>query len=111
MRKTSEFDDQYRSARLQVFSQALARSQGASNIAIAVLLRIMTDSQESSHSRVRAALAVIKQAKEASELDMAQQRPSTGTDTSSRPDLSLLSDQELSTAYDIALIAKGKKAS
>ena len=61
MRKP-EFQDAYRKARREAFSQSIARLQHASNAAVGTLLRVMTDREAPAASRVRAADVVLQTA-------------------------------------------------
>lgn len=57
--KQPEFAEAYRQARREAFSQSVARLQHASNAAVGTLLRVMTDKEATSSSRVRAAEVVL----------------------------------------------------
>ena len=67
--RTSEFEEQFRRARRQTFSQTTARLQHGSNAAASVLLKIMTDQQAPAAARVRAADLVLDRAAKAIELE------------------------------------------
>jgi hypothetical protein len=60
--KTPEFDQEYRQARHQVFSQAMARLQNAARPAVSTLLKAMLDKDASASTRVRAADSVLQHA-------------------------------------------------
>jgi hypothetical protein len=55
-----EFQEAYRRARREAFSQSVARLQHASNAAVGTLLRVMTDREAPAASRVRAADVVLQ---------------------------------------------------
>ncbi|MEP6961421.1 MAG: hypothetical protein ABI995_05050 [Acidobacteriota bacterium] len=57
-----EFQEAYRQARRNAFSQSIARLQHASNAAVGTLLRVMTDREAPAASRVRAADVVLQAA-------------------------------------------------
>jgi hypothetical protein len=67
--KKPEFQDAYRSARREAFSQSLARLQHAASAAVGTLLRIMTDREAPAASRVRAADCVLEHAARGIELE------------------------------------------
>src|ERR1022692_1998094 len=60
--KTPEFDQEYRQARHQVFSQAMERLQNAARPAVSTLLKAMLDKDASASTRVRAADSVLQHA-------------------------------------------------
>ena len=67
--KEPEFDAAYRMARRTAFSQSIARLQQASTAAVTTLLRIMTDPNAASSTRVRAAEVVLERAAKAIEIE------------------------------------------
>jgi hypothetical protein len=67
--QNEEFQDKYRRARRQAFSQAVARLQNACNGAVATLVRIMMDPAAPAHSRVRAADSVLVHSLRAMEVE------------------------------------------
>ena len=67
--KKPEFQEAYRQARREAFSQSLARLQHASSAAVGTLLRVMTDREAPAASRVRAADSVLAHAAKAIELE------------------------------------------
>jgi hypothetical protein len=58
--KTPEFQQEYRQARRECFSQTTARLQQASSAAASTLLKIMVDQNAPPASRVRAATSVLE---------------------------------------------------
>ena len=69
-----EFLQAYRAARREAFSQSVARLQHASSAAVGTLLRIMTDREASSSSRVRAADVVLQTALRGMEMEELEAR-------------------------------------
>ena len=67
--QTEEFQQAYRKARRQAFSQSLARLQHAASAATATLLKIMVDREAPAASRVRAAAHVLENALRGMELE------------------------------------------
>ena len=67
--KEPEFDAAYREARRTAFSQSIARLQQASSAAVTTLLKIMTDPNASSSTRVRAAEVVLERTAKAIEIE------------------------------------------
>jgi transposase-like protein len=67
--KEPEFDAAYREARHTAFSQSIARLQQASSAAVTTLLKIMTDPNASSSTRVRAAEVVLERTAKAIEIE------------------------------------------
>jgi hypothetical protein len=67
--KTPEFQEEYRKARRESFSQSLARLQQASSAAVSTLLKVMVDPRAPAASRVRAAGNVLSHASKAIELE------------------------------------------
>ena len=63
------FLEAYRRARREAFSQSVARLQHASNAAVGTLLRVMTDREAPSASRVRAADVVLQTALRGMEME------------------------------------------
>ena len=63
------FQEAYRRARREAFSQSVARLQHASNAAVGTLLRVMTDREAPSASRVRAADVVLQTAMRGMEME------------------------------------------
>jgi hypothetical protein len=72
--KTEEFQEEYRQARRDAFSQSLGRLQQAAGAAAATLLKVMTDATAPAASRVRAADCVLGHAASALELEDIQVR-------------------------------------
>ncbi len=72
--KTREFKEEYRSARWEAFSQALARLQQASGAAVSALLKVMIDGTAPPASRVRAADRILDHAVKATALEDIQSR-------------------------------------
>jgi hypothetical protein len=64
-----EFEDAYRKARRDAFSQSTARLQQASSAAVSTLLKVMVDTTSPASSRVRAADSVLDHAVKAIELE------------------------------------------
>ncbi len=64
-----EFQDCYRKARREGFSQSIARLQNASGAAVTTLLRVMTDKDAPAASRVRAAACVLDNALRGMEME------------------------------------------
>src|SRR6202030_4172746 len=62
-----EFDAAYREARRTAFGQSIARLQQASSAAVTTLLKVMTDPNAPSSTRVRAAEVVLERAVKAIE--------------------------------------------
>lgn len=69
-----EFAEAYRAARREAFSQSVARLQHASSAAVGTLLRIMTDRDASSASRVHAADVVLQTALRGMEMEELEAR-------------------------------------
>ena len=67
--KTREFQDEFRRARRESFSQATARLQHGSGAAAATLLKVMVDQGAPAASRVRAADLVLGHAAKGIELE------------------------------------------
>ena len=67
--KTVEFQDEYRRARREAFSQAIARMQQASGAAVSTLIKVMADKDAPPASRVRAADCLLDRATKAIELE------------------------------------------
>jgi hypothetical protein len=67
--KTTEFQEQYRQARREAFTQSLGRLQQAAGAAAATLLKVMLDSTAPAASRVRAAACILEHAAGALELE------------------------------------------
>ncbi len=67
--KTREFREEYRNARWEAFSQALARLQQASGAAVSALLKVMIDRTAPPASRVRAADRILDHAVKATALE------------------------------------------
>ena len=65
--KTPEFQEEYRRARRDTFSQSIARLQHATSAAVSTLLKVMVDKDAPAASRVRAAHWVLGHAAEAIE--------------------------------------------
>ena len=68
------FQEQYREARRQAFTHAVARMQHASGAAVSTLLKIMLDPKSPAHSRVRAAETVLAQTLRAIEVEDVETR-------------------------------------
>ena len=64
-----EFNANYRKARRDAYSQAVARLQQASGAAVSTLLKIMVDGGMPASSRVRAAESVLSHAAKAIEIE------------------------------------------
>ena len=64
-----EFQQAYRKARRDTFSQSVARLQHASSAAVSALLRVMCDQNTPASSRVRAADCVLEKGLRAMELE------------------------------------------
>jgi hypothetical protein len=64
-----EFQEAYRKARREAFSQSVARLQHASQAAVGTLLRVMTDRVAPAASRVRAADVVLHTALRGMEME------------------------------------------
>ena len=64
-----EFQEAYRKARREAFSQSVARLQHASQAAVGTLLRVMTDRESPAASRVRAADVVLQTALRGMEME------------------------------------------
>ena len=67
--KTSAFQQAFRQARRETFSQAIARLQQASSAAVSTLLKVMVDGNAPAASRVRAAGCVLEHALHGMELE------------------------------------------
>jgi hypothetical protein len=65
----SEFQAEYRQARRNVFSQAIARLQQGGSAAATTLIKIMVDSKEPAAARVRAADVVLSHGLRAIEIE------------------------------------------
>jgi hypothetical protein len=63
--KTHEFQEEYRQARRETFSQSIARLQHAASAAVSTLLKVMVDGDAPAASRVRAAHWVLGHASDA----------------------------------------------
>ena len=72
--KTTEFQEEYRQARREAFSQALGRLQQATSAATSTLLKIMVDATAPPASRVRAANCILEHAANALEVEDLQVR-------------------------------------
>jgi len=72
--RRADFQDQYRQARREVVSQAIAALQQASWEAVGTLRQVMADSEAPATSRVSAAKAVLELALRAVELEDLQER-------------------------------------
>jgi len=72
--KIPEFQEAYRKARRDAYSQGIARLQQAASAAASVLLRIRADPKEPAASRVRAADRVLEHAANAFALEDLQVR-------------------------------------
>ena len=64
-----EFQEAYRKARREAFSQSVARLQHAASAAVGTLLRVMTDREAPAASRVRAADVVLETALRGMEME------------------------------------------
>ena len=64
-----EFSANYRKARRDAYSQAVARLQQASGAAVSTLLKVMVDAGTPASSRVRAAESVLSHAAKAIEIE------------------------------------------
>lgn len=69
-----EFEAAYREARRAAFGQSVARLQQASGAAVTVLLKVMTDANAPTPSRVRAAQTVLDSAARAVEFEDVEAR-------------------------------------
>jgi hypothetical protein len=67
--KKPEFEEAFRKARREAFSQSIARLQHASNAAVGTLLRVMTDREAPAASRIRAADVVLQTALRGMEIE------------------------------------------
>jgi hypothetical protein len=67
MRKTEEFQREYRQARKDAFAESVARLQHASGAAVSTLLKVMVDQEAPAASRTRAADSVLRHAANAAE--------------------------------------------
>jgi hypothetical protein len=67
--KVPEFDEAYRKARRDAFSQSISRLQQASGAAVSTLLKVMIDPATPAHTRVRAADSVLGHAAKAIEIE------------------------------------------
>jgi uncharacterized SAM-binding protein YcdF (DUF218 family) len=67
IRKTAEFQEEYRQARRLAFAESIARLQHASSAAVSTLLKLMLDQQASASSRTRAADSVLRHAADGGE--------------------------------------------
>jgi hypothetical protein len=108
IRRTPEFEREYRLARQQSHGHARARSQYWSNSAVSVLLRAMTDSQVPWSSRLRAATEITNLAEKATEQDQVDERSERGCNDG-HVDISALTDEQLILARQLALAATKKK--
>jgi hypothetical protein len=72
--KTPQFQEEYRQARREAFSQSLGRLQQAAGAATSTLLKIMVDPSTPAGSRVRAADRVLEHAASALEMEDMQVR-------------------------------------
>jgi hypothetical protein len=71
-----EFQEAFRKARRETFSQSVARLQHASSAAVGTLLRVMTDREAPAASRVRAADVVLQAALRGMEMEDIETRVS-----------------------------------
>jgi hypothetical protein len=76
IKKTPEFQQEYRLARHESFSQSTARLQQAGTAAVSTLLKIMLDPNAPAASRVRAATSVLAQGARAMETEDIEARVS-----------------------------------
>ena len=67
--KLPEFQDAYRQARRQAFSQSVGRLQQASSAAVSTLLKVMVDASTPASTKVRAADSVLAHSARALELE------------------------------------------
>jgi hypothetical protein len=67
--KKPKFQEEFRRARREAFSQAIARLQQSSAAAVSTLLRVMVDQSTPASSRIRAASCVLDNAIRAMELE------------------------------------------
>jgi phosphomannomutase len=67
--KQPEFDEAYRKARRDAFSQSIARLQQATGAAVTTLLKVMIDPGSPASCRVRAADSVLDHAAKAIEIE------------------------------------------
>ena len=67
--KLPEFDQAYREARRDAFSQSVARLQQASGVAVTTLLKVMVDPKTPPATKVRAADSVLGHSAKAIELE------------------------------------------
>jgi transposase-like protein len=67
--KQPEFQEAWRGARQQAYSQSLGRMQQAASAAVGTVFRIMTDTRASDNSRLRAAKYVLDKSASTVELD------------------------------------------
>ena len=74
IRKTPEFQAEYREARREAVSQSIARLQQGSGAATSTLLKIMRDPKTPAATRVRAADRVMEHAKDFLEIEDAEMR-------------------------------------
>jgi transposase-like protein len=72
--KQPEFDAAYREAKREVFSQSIARLQGASSAAASTLIKLMLDASTPAATRVRAADSILDRAGKAMETEDVQAR-------------------------------------
>ena len=62
IRKTAEFQQEYRQARKDAFAESVALLQHASGAAVSTLLKVMVDQEASATSRTRSADSVLRHA-------------------------------------------------
>jgi hypothetical protein len=67
--QTPEFQQEYRQARREAFSQSIGRLQQASSAAVTTLMKIMVDPTAPAASRVRAADCILDRGAKALELE------------------------------------------
>src|ERR1019366_4073134 len=75
--KQPEFDEAYRKARRDAFSQSIARLQQATGAAVTTLLKVMIDPGSPASCRVRAADSVLDHAAKAIEIEDIEVRLAT----------------------------------
>jgi len=74
--KTPEFEQEYRQARRECFSQSVARLQQMAGAAVTTLGKIMVDPNAPAASRVRAADSILDHAAKAAEIEDVEVRVS-----------------------------------
>ena len=67
--KTPDFEEAYRKARRDAFSQSVGRLQQASGAAVSTLLKVMIDPATPASSRIRAADSVLNHSTKAIEIE------------------------------------------